>query len=252
MTHPLRMSKLTLGLVAALAAAWATNFGGIRDLTAEIAGQVGPALQSMLYPLQQIALAMGDAGVASGEVWEAIKLLPPAIQPVAYGMQNLYVTLTQAAAMLAAAGWQGRAEDGVLLDPCCGSGHFLLGGFHRLVELWRREKPGLPEAKIAQNALDAVHGVDVNPYAAAIARHERWTGQPAPEPTEPGAKGQPRLSARFVEWMMAQPPGWITDTPGITRNEALKLCGNGVVTPQAVAALRVMLARLDLTGWSAA
>jgi len=88
--------------VGALAAAWATNFGGIRDLTAEIAGQVGPALQSMLYPLQQIALAMGDAGVASGEVWEAIKLLPPAIQPVAYGMQNLYVTLTQAAAMLAA------------------------------------------------------------------------------------------------------------------------------------------------------
>lgn len=29
---------------------------------------------------------------------------------------------TLAAAMLAAAGWQGRAEDGPLLDPCCGSG----------------------------------------------------------------------------------------------------------------------------------
>ncbi|MCZ2292761.1 MAG: THUMP domain-containing protein [Burkholderiales bacterium] len=29
---------------------------------------------------------------------------------------------TLAAAMLAAAGWQGRAEDGVLLDPCCGAG----------------------------------------------------------------------------------------------------------------------------------
>jgi putative N6-adenine-specific DNA methylase len=24
--------------------------------------------------------------------------------------------------MLAAAGWQGRAEDGPLLDPCCGAG----------------------------------------------------------------------------------------------------------------------------------
>src|SRR5262245_24650406 len=29
---------------------------------------------------------------------------------------------TLAAAMLAAAGWRGRAEDGALLDPCCGSG----------------------------------------------------------------------------------------------------------------------------------
>jgi putative N6-adenine-specific DNA methylase len=29
---------------------------------------------------------------------------------------------TLAAAMLAAAGWQGRVEDGPLLDPCCGSG----------------------------------------------------------------------------------------------------------------------------------
>src|SRR5690606_34671564 len=29
---------------------------------------------------------------------------------------------TLAAAMLAAAGWQGRAADGPLLDPCCGAG----------------------------------------------------------------------------------------------------------------------------------
>lgn len=81
-------------------------------------------------------------------------------------------------------------------------------------------------------------------YTPAIARHEQAWGAPAPEPTEPGPKGNPRLSAAFCEWMMMQPAGWITDTPGVTRNEALKLCGNGVVTPQAEHALRVMLARL--------
>lgn len=91
---------LVVVAVAGLAAAWTTNFGGIRDITAEIAGQVGSALQSMLYPLQMISAAMLDAGVSSGEVWEAIKLLPPAIQPVAYGMQDLYTTLEQAATML--------------------------------------------------------------------------------------------------------------------------------------------------------
>ena len=80
-------------------------------------------------------------------------------------------------------------------------------------------------------------------YAAAIARHEQAWGVPAPEPTEPGPKGNPRLSAAFCEWMMMQPAGWITDVPGVTRNEALKILGNGVVTPQCVAALRVMVNR---------
>jgi putative N6-adenine-specific DNA methylase len=33
---------------------------------------------------------------------------------------------TLAAAMLAAAGWQGRAEDGPLVDPCCGAGTIII------------------------------------------------------------------------------------------------------------------------------
>ena len=33
---------------------------------------------------------------------------------------------TLAAAMLAAAGWQGRAEDGPLFDPCCGAGTIVI------------------------------------------------------------------------------------------------------------------------------
>lgn len=74
-------------------------------------------------------------------------------------------------------------------------------------------------------------------YAAAIASHERLVGRPAPDPAEPG-KNRPRLSARFTEWMMCLPDGWVTDVPGVTRNEQLALLGNGVVPTQAVAALR--------------
>ncbi|MEQ7847748.1 DNA cytosine methyltransferase [Nocardioides kribbensis] len=77
-------------------------------------------------------------------------------------------------------------------------------------------------------------------YAAAIARWECITGQAAPEPTQVGSRGNPQLSARFTEWLMGLPSGWITDVPGITRNEALKACGNGVVPQQAAEALRVM------------
>lgn len=61
-------------------------------------------------------------------------------------------------------------EKATLIDPACGSGHFLLGAFHRLARLWQRNQPGLPGPAIAQKALAAVFGVDLNPFAAAIAR----------------------------------------------------------------------------------
>jgi hypothetical protein len=57
-----------------------------------------------------------------------------------------------------------------LLDPTCGSGHFLLGALHRLLDRWVRAEPGTGKRELVQRALDAVYGVDVNPYAVAITR----------------------------------------------------------------------------------
>ncbi|MDN4612312.1 BREX-2 system adenine-specific DNA-methyltransferase PglX [Arthrobacter burdickii] len=57
-----------------------------------------------------------------------------------------------------------------LIDPTCGSGHFLLGAFTRLTNEWARQAPGLDARARVQKALDAVHGVDLNPFAVAIAR----------------------------------------------------------------------------------
>ena len=56
-----------------------------------------------------------------------------------------------------------------LIDPACGSGHFLLGAFRRLLAKWDAEAPGLGVRERVQLALDAVWGVDLNPFAAAIA-----------------------------------------------------------------------------------
>jgi hypothetical protein len=61
-------------------------------------------------------------------------------------------------------------EEVRLLDPTCGSGHFLLGAFKRLFEARQRKAPGKPVKEHAFAALGQVYGVDVNPYAAAIAR----------------------------------------------------------------------------------
>jgi hypothetical protein len=58
-----------------------------------------------------------------------------------------------------------------MIDPTCGSGHFLLGGFARLFDLWSKPDHTTGNAeKDAQKALDGVWGVDINPFAVAIAR----------------------------------------------------------------------------------
>jgi hypothetical protein len=40
----------------------------------------------------------------------------------------------------------------------------------RIVDKWVHTKPGTGKHELVQRALDAVYGVDVNPYAVAIAR----------------------------------------------------------------------------------
>lgn len=85
-------------------------------------------------------------------------------------------------------------------------------------------------------------GADFGPYQAAIERWERILGRPAPDPTTVGQRGARVLSPLFVEWMMGLPAGHVTDTEGLSRNQQLKLLGNGVVPQQAEYALRQLVA----------
>ncbi|MCF1457978.1 MAG: BREX-2 system adenine-specific DNA-methyltransferase PglX [Shewanella sp.] len=57
-----------------------------------------------------------------------------------------------------------------LIDPTCGSGHFLLTSFERLFNDWIKREPTTNARALAQRALDSVYGVDINPYAIAVAR----------------------------------------------------------------------------------
>jgi DNA (cytosine-5)-methyltransferase 1 len=101
-----------------------------------------------------------------------------------------------------------------------------------------------PGAKFnSGTTLDDVAFIDQwGKYAAAIRRWETING-PAPKPTEPNTKGKPRLNPEFSSWMMGWPPGWVTAPEiGISRNDQLKIVGNGVCPQQAAAALRYLLA----------
>ncbi|MFD7617712.1 BREX-2 system adenine-specific DNA-methyltransferase PglX [Streptomyces sp. NPDC059802] len=71
------------------------------------------------------------------------------------------------------AGWPG--EEPVVrglrcIDPACGSGHFLLGMFERLLKKWREAEPGTADWELVRRSLESVHGCDKNPFAVAIAR----------------------------------------------------------------------------------
>lgn len=72
------------------------------------------------------------------------------------------------------------------------------------------------------------------PYAPAVARWETITGRTAPAPTEPPLRegGKPRLSVRFVEWLMGLPDGHVAGV-GLSREKTLRALGNGVVPLQA-------------------
>ncbi|MFE9460705.1 BREX-2 system adenine-specific DNA-methyltransferase PglX [Streptomyces californicus] len=61
-------------------------------------------------------------------------------------------------------------EELKMIDPTCGSGHFVLGAFRRLTRMWAEQRPEVGAYERVRAALNSVHGVDLNPFAIAVAR----------------------------------------------------------------------------------
>ncbi|MEW1545295.1 BREX-2 system adenine-specific DNA-methyltransferase PglX [Streptomyces tsukubensis] len=64
----------------------------------------------------------------------------------------------------------GTVDQLKMIDPTCGSGHFVLGAFARMLKVLAKRGIGQDPHQRVKIALDAVHGVDLNPFAVAIAR----------------------------------------------------------------------------------
>jgi hypothetical protein len=64
----------------------------------------------------------------------------------------------------------GLTDSFKMIDPACGSGHLVLGSFERLLDRWQRSEPATPVRELVRRTLGSVHGVDINPFAVAIAR----------------------------------------------------------------------------------
>ncbi len=66
-------------------------------------------------------------------------------------------------------GWPGRVAEVTVIDPCCGSGHFLVEAFSMLWQM-RAEEDGLPSVE-AQDAVlrDNLFGLELDPRCVQIA-----------------------------------------------------------------------------------
>jgi hypothetical protein len=62
------------------------------------------------------------------------------------------------------------AKEVRLLDPACGSGHFLIDGLKRLVIATAAKHPDWELRRLVLQCLDRVVGIDLNDYACALAR----------------------------------------------------------------------------------
>lgn len=77
-------------------------------------------------------------------------------------------TLTPALAEFDPAKLREAGQTFRVIDPTCGSGHFLIGAFHRLADYWR-DHHGLDKWEACERALESVWGCDINPHAIEIA-----------------------------------------------------------------------------------
>jgi hypothetical protein len=106
----------------------------------------------------------------------------------------------------------------------------------------KQVQAGAPKQRLEDQVASAEQQIiNWGRFEQAISRWEQTIGRKAPAPTKgDGKDGAHRLSSAFTEWMMGLPEGWITDV-GLSRNDELKACGNGVVPQQAEMALRILL-----------
>lgn len=154
--------------------------------------------------------------------------------------------LSSAGVATDAARIEGRIGDGDDVRVGCGTVESdQAAGRSAATDTNSREHPGREQdtewSEVERAATAGGGGVDWGEYAPAIQRWEHVTGRPAPAPTEPGPRGGQRLSPLLVEWMMGLPAGWVTDVPGLSRNEQLKALGNGVIPLQAATAFTHLL-----------
>jgi hypothetical protein len=89
--------------------------------------------------------------------------------PIRRALGEFYTDESIVNEVLEAAGFDGTI-DGVLVDITCGSGTFLVVAIRKLIERERQRELPMPDAVLLRFITDRVIGVDLHPFAVAMAR----------------------------------------------------------------------------------
>ncbi len=89
--------------------------------------------------------------------------------PIRRALGEFYTDESIVNDVLEAAGFDGTI-DGVLVDITCGSGTFLVVAIRKLIERERQRARPMPDAALLRFITDRVVGVDLHPFAVAMAR----------------------------------------------------------------------------------
>jgi methylase of polypeptide subunit release factors len=89
--------------------------------------------------------------------------------PIRRALGEFYTDESIVNEVLEAAGFDGTI-DGVLVDITCGSGTFLVVAIRKLIERERQRERPVPDAALLRFITDRVVGVDLHPFAVAMAR----------------------------------------------------------------------------------
>lgn len=168
---------------------------GMRDALSRLA-EAHPALAAFADPTVTAAWAESipdDDAAAIRGLWADGHVADPTRRPHGYLLGNAYQALSEESrkhralaqtpryvtnllldlAFRPAAEERGSMDDFRMIDPSCGTGHILyeaLSTAHAWTPGRRRTGRCMAPGERIRRALDVVHGVDLDPYAALIAR----------------------------------------------------------------------------------
>ncbi|MET4635616.1 class I SAM-dependent DNA methyltransferase [Kaistia defluvii] len=113
--------------------------------------------------------------------WSAAKAQIEALMAKALETKGAPATKARNQAQLVLDQYLQRLADFRVLDPACGSGNFLYLALKALKDLEHRaqveaETLGMPR-RFPQIGPEVVHGIEINPYAAELARVSVWIGE---------------------------------------------------------------------------
>lgn len=130
-------------------------------------------------------------------------------------------------------GWPNRAAEITVLDPCCGSGHFLTEALAILAALRQEEEELQPDAAVAATLRDNLHGLEIDERCVQIAAF-------AVALTAWRIGGWQTLPLPHVAWVGAPPP--------LPRKDFVSLANGDADLGRALGALHDLFARAPLLG----